>query len=136
MEFIIQNVRANAKIIRFVIAGGTATAADLILLYVFTDFMHIWYVVSVAAAFVIAFLISFFSQKFWTFQDRSTENMHIQGSIYFVIAIVSLAVNTYAVYFLVNFLHFYYMLAQIIVSAFIAVLNYFIYNKFIFKQPT
>jgi putative flippase GtrA len=126
----------KVKLLRYLVSGGTATMSDLVLLYAFTDFMHIWYVISVALAFIVAFMISFVAQKFWTFQDHSLDKIHTQGSIYFVVAVVSLAVNTYAVYFLVTYIHLYYIIAQIIVSALIAVANYVIYSKFIFRQQS
>ena len=123
----------DIKILRFIISGGTATVADLAFLYIFTDLFHIWYVASAAMAFVIAFTISFIAQKFWTFNDHSLDTIRAQGSMYFLVALISLLVNTYAVYSLVDYLHFYYILAQIVVSAFIAVVNYIVYSKFIFR---
>lgn len=126
----------NIKLLRFVISGGSATLIDLILLYILTKYLLVWYVLSAALAFIAAFMVSFVAQKFWTFEDHSTDRLQSQGSIFFVVALISLAVNTYAVYALVDYLHLYFMLAQIIVSAFIAVSNYFVYSKFIFRPQS
>ena len=122
------------KVFRYLVSGGTAAFTDLALLYVMTDFLHIWYVVSVTAAFLVAFVVSFTAQKFWTFQDHSTDRIHAQGSMYFIAAVLTLVVNTYAVYLLVSDLHMFYMLAQILVSVLIAISNFFIYNKLIFRR--
>ncbi len=136
MEIIINQIKKHAKIARYLIAGGTAAFTDLALLYIFTDFVHIWYVISVVLAFIIAFGVSFGLQKFWTFRDNSMDKIHKQGFIYLFVAVVSLIVNTYAVYLLVSMLHIHYIISQIIVSAAIAVVNYFVYNKLIFRDRT
>ena len=121
------------RIYKFAVTGVTATLTDLILLYIFTDVFHFWYVISVAVAYIIATAISFILQKFWTFEEKETANIRKQGTIFFIVAAISWAVNTYTVFALVEYANIYYLLAQIIVSAFIAVSNYIIYKKFIFK---
>lgn len=126
---------AHTKILRFLISGGVATGADLVLLYVFTDIFGIWYLASSFLAFIIASAISFLMQKFWTFRDHSRAGMPMQAGMYLGIAAVNLGLNTLLVYVLVEQIGFHYLIAQIIVSVFIAIENFFIYQRFIFRAP-
>lgn len=123
-----------AKVVRFLISGGTATLTNLILLYVLTDFVRLWYVVSAIVAFVVAFFVSFILQKFWTFRDLSQENIHRQAVIYFLAALFNLCLNTVLLYVLVEYFGVHYMIAQFFVSAAIAIENYFIYQCLIFNR--
>ena len=125
----------HTKIVRFLISGGTATFTNIALLYVFTDIFRIWYILSAIMAFIIAFVVSFTLQKFWTFQDMSKEGMHRQAIIYFTAGAINLGLNTVLLYVFVEYLGSHYLLSQIIISAFIAIENYFIYQFLIFKRP-
>lgn len=121
------------KIIRYLISGGTATAVDLGFLYVFTSLFHINYLLSSVLAFLLAFGVSFFLQKFWTFADRATDRMKSQLVIYFIITSINLGINTLLMYFFVDFFHIQYILAQIITAGLVACESYFVFQIFVFR---
>lgn len=123
-----------AKIGRYLVSGGTAAAVDLVLLFVFTHFFHIWYILSAILAFICAFFVSFFLQKFWTFRDSSKEGAHKQMVVYFIVSSTNLAINTFFVYLFTDIFNFHYIISQIIASALIAIESFFIYRYFIFNQ--
>ena len=77
--------------------------------------------------------ISFTLQKFWTFRDDRTTDMHIQVGKYFLVALVNLALNTALMYVLVDRFGIWYILSQIIIGLSIAVGSYFVYKKIIFR---
>jgi len=124
-----------ARIGRFLVSGGLATLVNLGLLYVLTDWVGVWYLISAIISFAAAFFVSFTLQKFWTFEDRSREGMHFQAGLFFLVATLNLGLNTFFLYLLVEYAALHYLLAQIIVSAFIAVENFFIYRFVIFRAP-
>lgn len=120
-----------ARVARFLVSGGTSTGVDLVLLYLFTEILGVWYLASATAAFMLAFFVSFTLQKFWTFQDYSRD-VPGQASAYLVIAICNLGLNTALVYALVEYTHIHYLVAQIMVSIGIACESFFLYRRFIF----
>lgn len=121
-------------IIKFLISGGTATAVDLGFLYVFTDIYKIHYLMSAVLAFIIAFCVSFYLQKFWTFRDDNREKLYVQLSQYIAVTLINLGINTYGMFFLVEKWGIKYLLAQIIMSGFIAIFSFIIYRFIIFKE--
>jgi len=121
------------RIIKYLIAGGTAAFVDLGLLYFFTDILEIWYLISASLAFIIAFFVSFFLQKFWTFRDRDKEIMYKQMGLYLVVAIVNLLINAALMYIFVDGFKIWYMLAQFLISGLIAIESYWVYKIFIFN---
>lgn len=122
------------QVVRYLIAGGTAAATDIILLFVFTSILDIWYLISTVLAFLIAFVVSFLLQKYWTFTDGANAAWKSQAIKYLAITSTNLGLNTLLMYVSVDFLHLHYLLAQIIVSGLIAVESYFIYQIFVFKK--
>ncbi len=120
--------------VKYVIAGGTAAVTDLVLLYVFTDILHLWYLFSAIIAFIIAFFVSFYLQKFWTFRDNSRDRIYAQASLYFLAGLMNLAINTGGMYLLVDKLGVIYLGAQIIMGALIAATSFLIYKFIIFKK--
>lgn len=121
------------RFVKYLISGGTAAAVNIGLLYVFTDIFGIWYITSAVMSFVAAFFVSFIFQKFWTFEDRSTDNMHGQAAVYLVVTTTNLCLNTALIYGFVEFIHIHYLFAQIIAGGIIACESFFVYRKFIFR---
>lgn len=126
-------MRRYERVWRYLVAGGSAATVDLGLLYVLTEWFGFHYLFSATLAFIAAFCVSFFLQKFWTFQDHSVERVHSQVVLYFVIAVANLGINTLLMYLFVEKLHIWYFSAQIIVGALLACGGFFIARKFVFN---
>ncbi len=122
------------KLIRYGVSGAVATGIDLGLLFVFKSIFHIWYLLSVVLAFVIAFGVSFSLQKFWTFQDRDLDVVKSQIGAYSLIAFWNLGLNTLLMYICVDMFGLHYIFSQFIVSGLVAVQSYFLYARYVFKK--
>ncbi|MCD4761942.1 GtrA family protein, partial [bacterium] len=120
--------------IKYFIAGVTAAMTNLVLLFVLTEFFNIWYLASASLAFMVAFSVSFYLQKFWTFRDKSKDKNHKQKASYLMVAIVNLGFNAIGIYALVEWLAIHYLLAQVITGVLIAIYSYVIYRFVIFKK--
>jgi putative flippase GtrA len=136
MEALIQEARRHAMIVRYLIAGGIAATFNLTALYILTDLIGLYYLVSVAISFIAAYFVSFTLQKFWTFQDKTTHRLRGQAGMYFVTFITNFLLNMGIVYLLVEKVHVWYLLAQVAASGILAVGSFFIYKYVIFeRQP-
>lgn len=122
------------RVLRFILAGGTSALSQIAVLYLLTDVFGIWYLYSSILSFVFALFLSFTLQKFWAFRDRGITGTHVQFAKYAVVIFFGLLINTTMMFLLVDMLHLWYILAQIITGAFIAVVNFFSYKKFIFNK--
>ena len=120
--------------IRFIISGGSAAAVHFALLYFLTDALSIWYLLSTTIAFVAAFTVSFTLQKFWTFRDRASNRVHVQIVWYLAVALGNLGLNTIGMYVLVNRLELWYIFAQGLTTATLAVESFFVYRYLIFHE--
>jgi len=123
----------NKSIIKFIIAGGLAGGTDLILLFVFHGLLKIEIVLSTSSAFILSFLVSFGLQKFWTFRNYCQDKVVQQLFLYIINALLGLYLNGLGMHLLVNKYALWYILAQIIVNLFLAVMNFIVYKFIIFK---
>jgi len=133
---VLRLIHKHQQLCRFIIAGGTALVVNLIALYALTDLLHIYYLLSTVFAFLIAFCVSFTLQKFWTFRDRSSDQLHVQLPLYLGMQVGNLALNAFFMYAFVEYLHIWYILSQAIIALGLAIISFFINRRFIFKSQT
>ena len=124
----------SKQIVTYLISGSIAAFVNLSLLYIFTELLHFWYVISASIAYVSAFGISFTLQKFWTFKDHKIEGIHKQLSLYFLVMLINIILNALFVYLFVEYAEIWYMLAQVISGLIIAIESFFVYKLLIFRR--
>ncbi len=120
--------------IKFVVSGVLATIVNLFFLFIFFSVFEIKIIYAASMSWLLAFLISFNLQKYWTFRSFSLKKIPRQVILYFSLAFVSLTLNARWMYLLVENLNMHYILAQIIVLFVLAILNYIVYKFIIFKE--
>jgi len=135
-DFLLTQIKKRKKIIRFIIAGGTAAIVNFSLLYFFTDILGFWYLLSSVLSFAISLFANFCLQKFWTFgdNDKGKNILYKQLTIYVLLALFNLMANTVLMYILVDIFGLWYMLAQFFIAALIATWNFLVYKFFVFNQ--
>lgn len=126
--------RRYARVGRFILSGGTAATVDLGFLYFFTEKFGLHYLFSATLAFVVAFFVSFTLQKFWTFQDASTDKVHLQASLSFFVALINLGLNTALMYVFVEKFDIWYMASQILIGIILAFESFFVFRSIIFRK--
>lgn len=122
------------KGIRYLISGGTSAVVYLGLTWLL-EFEGFHYIATVSIAFVAAAIVSFLLQKFFTFQHKEVDGVHIQFSFFLVLGIVNLILNDILVYIQIHYLDVpYLVLAAAIANVTVALYSYFVYNNWIFKK--
>jgi len=122
------------RTVRFLISGGSATVATISALYFFNSVLSIWYVTATVLAFCVGFVVSFSMQKFWTFKNMEIDHVKQQASVYLVIVLFNLLLNTALVYLLVENFDLMPVVAQLIASALIACESFFAYRILVFSR--
>lgn len=109
--------------------GGLSAVSDLILLFIFVDFFHIFYLVAAALSFSIISTAAFFLHKNYTFKhkDRTSKLRYL---IFLVVAGSGLLWSLFFLFLFVSIFKFYYLLAAVIVKFIVLAWN-FLMNKFV-----
>ncbi len=118
------------QIIKYGISGVTGALIQMGSFYVLVDFFGVWYLYGVVLAFVLSLIITFMLQKFWTFEDYSTNKLKRQSFMYGVIAVCALILNVGFMYLLVDVLDFWHITSQIVVVLTVGTLT-FLMNRFL-----
>jgi putative flippase GtrA len=122
------------KILRFLIAGTSTAGVNILILFLLVHFAHVHYLVSSVTAYLLSIIVGFLLQKFFAFRDGSRDKTHIQFSLYIVVTLINLLINTLLMYLLVSKLGVWYVFAQLFAGVAIAVVGYFGYQRFVFTS--
>ncbi|MCI0620050.1 GtrA family protein [Candidatus Wolfebacteria bacterium] len=121
------------QVVRFCVAGAAGVIAYYAALYGLTEYFGVWYVISAVVGFILNTGLNFTLQKFWTFQNKETHMVRRQLVLYVAMTVSFLVGNTVFLYLMVEYLHMWYIGAQVILTAVISVLSFIISGK-IFKN--
>lgn len=128
--------KESGQMVRFGVAGAVCVGTYYALLIGLTELFGVWYMASAIMAFAVYFVVQFSLHKFWTFNNRDRTYIKRQLVLYSFMALGNWVVNTALLYVLVEFLHMWYVLAQIILTIIVSILAYIGFRRiFHHRQP-
>jgi len=113
---------------KFALVGLLGTLINIGVLYLFTEFFGVYYVISAIFAFIIAATSNFFFNKVWTFKERISDSIAKKYASFFAVSVTALLVNLFFLYLFTEFFGVYYILSQIIAIGISLIIN-FLGNK-------
>ena len=121
------------QVVRFCVAGAAGVIAYYTALYGLTEYLGVWYVTSAVIGFILNTGLNFTLQKLWTFQNKETQMVGRQLMLYVAMIVSFLVGNAVLLYLMVQYLHMWYIGAQMILTVVISILSFFISGR-IFKS--
>ncbi|MBP9812453.1 GtrA family protein [Candidatus Gracilibacteria bacterium] len=112
------------QLLKFVIIGGFSAVLDLILLYVFTDILGFYYLVSACMSFNIVLLIAFFVHKKYTFVC-TRKDVWKQYLSFFLVNVSSFGVYSLLLFIGVDILKYHYIAIAMAAKILVMGLNFF-----------
>ena len=122
------------QVVRYGLSGITGGLVQVAFLYVFVDWLALWYIYGVVLAFSISLIITFILQKLWTFQDYSVDSIRRQSSFYILVALSALVLNIVSMYMLVDIFHLWHIGAQVAVVLLVGTYTFLMNRMFTFKN--
>jgi putative flippase GtrA len=120
---------ARKRFVRYSLVGGGTFLFDLLLLFIFTDYLGINYVVAAGVAFLIAVSLNYIISR--TIVFRGTQRTYAVGYVNFLLmAGVGITFVTGGMYVMVQFFAVPYVLARIAVAGMTGVFNY-LFNLYV-----
>jgi len=113
---------------KFGLVGIIGTFINLIVLYIFTEFVGVYYIFSAVIAFLVAVTNNFILNKLWTFKEKIHYFFAKKYVQFFIISIFALLINLLFLYIFTEFLKIYYMISQVLAIGISFIAN-FIGNK-------
>jgi putative flippase GtrA len=126
-------MKSPNKLIKFIIASGIATLADLTLLLFFTEIIGIFYLASATMAFILGSSLNYSINKYWNFKKSKVK--YLRGLLSFtIIGAIGLILTLSLMAFFVEFLNIHYLIARIIAAFLIVIWNFIMNRVFTFKN--
>jgi len=113
------------QLFRYFFVGGAAFIVDFGSLFIFTEFLGIYYLISAAIAFILGLIANYILSLSWVFNKRTLNNRKLEFGIFALIGIVGLGLNEMLIYFFTDYLQLYYLLSKIIAAIIILFWNFF-----------
>lgn len=125
------------QFIKFSLVGVLNTLIDFFAFFLLTRLIP-WfkdnYLVANALAFSLAVTNSFILNKRWTFKNFRRDNLLAQYFKFFILSALTLLITGLFLYYLINQLNIYDLLAKVIVILISVSCNFFISRLFIFRS--
>ncbi len=122
------------KAMLFILAGCVGAATNFILYIFFFKVLGIWYIYASITSYILAAFVGFSMQKYLTFKNTSTTNIHKQVIRYFFFSSLNLVINILLLSFFVEILSIDKVLAKMLTLGTIAIWSYFVYKKYVFAK--
>ncbi len=119
--------------VRFLISGSIAFSITIILLYAFTEWGRLWYLLSATFAYSVSIGAGFLLHKYWTFSDRASGNVRRQFASFLTLNLFNIGLNALGLYLVVEYLHIWYIAAEVLVALTIALWSFTIMRLVIFR---
>ncbi|RMD45280.1 glycosyltransferase family 2 protein [Candidatus Pacearchaeota archaeon] len=116
------------EFVKFGIVGTTGAIINLSILYLLTEKLGLYYILSAIISFLVAMSSNFFLNKIWTFKEKIKIQIKKKYLKFGVVSTFSLLVNLTFLYIFTEVFGIYYLISQAIAIAIAWLLN-FIGNK-------
>jgi len=120
------------RLLKFLISGTTAAIVEYLTFLLLFNVCNLYIIEANLISFVFGLITSFILNRRWVF--RSDNSIHSDFSRYLTLAIVNSILGSLLLSLLVGGLSVAPYIAKLIVMITIAIWNYIIFSKFIFKQ--
>lgn len=105
---------AGRELIQYTLVGISGVIFNLGLLYVLTEFLNFYYIVSAFFVGLIISLYNFSLEKVWVFREKLKERYLKEYFSYMIFGGIAIVVNMGLLYFFTSVLGIYYIISQAI----------------------
>ena len=116
------------EFIKFGVVGAIGTLINIVLLYLLTEKVGIYYMFSAIFSFIIAMTSNFILNKVWTFRERIKLYVGKKYLQFGLVSVSALLVNLFFLYLFTEIFGIYYILSQTLAIGIALIIN-FIGNK-------
>ena len=110
-NLILKNETLN-QAIKYFIVGGFCTILDFTLLFIFTNFGGLNYLISSIISFMSGAVLNYYLCTLWIFKIRTIENRYHEFIYYLIITGVALGINTLLIWGFTAIAGLYFMFSK------------------------
>lgn len=114
---------AKLQFFRYIFVGGFAAIVNMGSLYIFTEFVHLYYLIANVLGFILGLVTNYVLSKLLVFAKENSLNKVAEFVIYAMIGVIGLGLDTLFVWLFTN-LGIYYMLSKLISTVLVFIWNF------------
>ena len=122
------------QLVRSMIAGAVAFAADFSTLFILTEFFGIYYLVSAFISFIFGVTTVYILSVMFVFKTRAVKNKTMEFALFAAVGIVGLGLNQVFLWFFTERLHCYYLYSKVLATIIVFLWNFFSRKFFLFRS--
>ena len=131
-EWLKKHKKLVDQILKFGIVGGLAFLIDYGLLYILTEYLNIYYLISSVISFIVSLIFNYILSIKWVFDVTKKQTVK-EITIFVVLSVMGLGINQVVMYVGSDLLKIHYMLTKLIATAIVMVWNFVTRKIFIEK---
>ena len=112
------------QLFRFAIVGGIAFLIDYSVLFICTEYLGIYYLISSFISFTVSTVFNYIASVRWVFDVDQKKSQRRNFVLFIVFSVIGLGINQCIMWFGVEKLDLYYMLVKIGATAIVMVFNF------------
>jgi len=112
------------QLFRFGIVGGIAFLIDYSILFICTEYLGIYYLISSFISFTVSTVFNYIASVRWVFDVDQKKSQRRNFVLFIVFSVIGLGINQCIMWFGVEKLDLYYMLVKIGATAIVMVFNF------------
>jgi len=109
---------------RYLFVGGIAAVVNIGMLYVFTDIINLYYIISNILSFILGLIVNYVLSKKFVFQEETTISKSKEFLIYAIIGVIGLGIDTLLVWLFTDIIGLYYMISKLISTMIVFIWNF------------
>lgn len=121
------------QLLKFGVVGVIAFVIDYLVLFICTEFLGIYYLISSLISFSVSTVFNYIASVKWVFNVNQERRRRKNFVLFIVFSTVGLGLNQLIMWFGVDVLHIYYMLVKIGATAIVMVFNFVTRKMFLEK---
>lgn len=122
------------QLFKFACVGAIGTIVNLTILYIFTEYLHVYYIISEIIAFIIAGINNYLLNKIWTFKEKIEKKLLVKYFQFITISSIALIINLSILFILVDYFLIWYIFAEFIAICGAFMINFMGNRIWTFKQ--
>ncbi len=127
-------IKNMPKVFRFLITGTASFVVNISLFFILTHYLKVDYLTASPLAFFGSWIVNFNLHKFWTFSYKHERGTLSQMILHGGLMLINVTINTFMVYIFVDYIGVNSLIAQGLAAILIAMENFFLLSRFIFKE--
>ncbi|MDB7951502.1 GtrA family protein [Faecalitalea cylindroides] len=112
------------QLIKFGVVGGIAFLIDYIILYICTDFLGVYYLISSLISFSISTIFNYYASVNWVFDVDENKSNTRKFTLFIIFSVIGLGINQLIMWLGVDQLGIYYMIVKLGATAIVMIFNF------------